>query len=181
MDEIQRQALNALFEAKLEERERLDTFLSVLGAELGRDVPSGPSNDASAVNGATRSVDMQALPAASVGEGQYFGMSAPKAAKDLLERFGRDRPMKTQEIFDAITKGGVQIGNASTLYRSLSRDTTFFRLGKRKNGRWGLREWYPASVTERESAEGDEDDDLESGADLHSHAEDQEESGSEDG
>src|SRR5437868_1421862 len=104
MDETQRQALNALFDSKLKEREQLDAFLSVLGAELGRDVPMGAANDAPAANGAT-SVDMKAPPAASVGEGQYFGMSAPKAAKDLLERFGRDRPMKTQEIFDAITKG----------------------------------------------------------------------------
>lgn len=172
MDETQRNALNALFDSKLKDMEELHTFLSVLGRELGRDVPTGPSDDASAANGAIRAVNMQAPPAASVGEGQYFGMSAPKAAKDLLERFGRDRPMKTQEIFDAITKGGVQIGNSSTLYRSLSRDKTFFRHGERRAGRWGLREWYPASVTERDASDEEpETDDLEPSADLHSHDE----------
>jgi DNA-directed RNA polymerase delta subunit len=61
----------------------------------------------------------------------------------LLERFGRDRPMWTNEILDAITKGGVGISTGSALYRSLARDPAFVRIGERKSGRWGLAKWYP--------------------------------------
>jgi hypothetical protein len=155
MDETQREALNALFDAKVKERDQLNGFLGILARELGRPVPNGPGDETHReASGALSSAALHGDPAAAVREGQYFGLSAPKAAKALLERFGRERPMKTDEIFAAITKGGVKIGSAATLYRSLSRDKTFFRVGRRRAGRWGLAEWYPAGVRARTVADG---------------------------
>jgi hypothetical protein len=91
--------------------------------------------------GGLQSATIAGDPVTGVREGQFYGMSGPKASKALLRLVGRDRPLKTQEIFDAIRKGGVtQIQNANTLYRSLTRDPELHNVGR---GRWGLTEWYP--------------------------------------
>ncbi len=80
-------------------------------------------------------------PVASVAAGEFYAMSAPKATRALLERMGRTRPLKTEEIFNAIKKGGVDIGSTGSLYRSLFRESGIFHNVGR--GVWGLTVWYP--------------------------------------
>jgi hypothetical protein len=139
MDEEQRkQVLKAELDDAVRQRDDLDTYIAVLAKRLGVEVP-GRSAGGEAENG--QSATIAGDPVAGVREGQFYGMSGPKASKALLRLVGRDRPLKTQEIFDAIRKGGVtQIQNANTLYRSLTRDPELHNVGR---GRWGLTEWYP--------------------------------------
>lgn len=153
MDEQQRSALTSLLDEKVKERDELNSFIAVTSKMLGIPEPSGgqPAGEQG-----TQTLPLGALngePSAAVVEGEYFSFSAPKAARALLEKFGRSRPMKTEEIYAAITKGGVKIGSSGGLYRSLTRDKTFLRVGR---GRWGLAEWYPESA--RRAAQADEDE-----------------------
>lgn len=152
MDEAVRTALEDELKEALRQREKLDVVISYLNERLGgQALPS--SNEASPPEG-SGIVNLSAEPAASVREGEFFGMSSPEATRRLLEKFGRTRPMKTDEIFAAITKGGVRIQNAGTLYRSLTRDRDFLRVGR---GVWGLSEWYPASARRSTPQNGDDD------------------------
>ena len=80
-------------------------------------------------------------PMAEVSEGEFYGMSGPKATRALLERMGRSHPLKTREIFNAVKKGGVNVSSENVLYRSLFRESgQFHNVGR---GVWGLRAWYP--------------------------------------
>lgn len=65
-----------------------------------------------------------------MNEGEFFATSASKAARILLERVGREHPLKTDDLFRAVVKGGVKMATASTLYRSLTRDDDFIRVGR---------------------------------------------------
>lgn len=154
MDESTKTALEKELAGAVRQREQLDAVISYLSGRLGVDVASGGRADQQDQS-SSPSVDHQAEPAASVREGEFFGMSSPDASRRLLEKFGRTRPMKTDEIFAAITKGGVKIQNSPTLYRSLTRDPSFLRVGR---GVWGLADWYPASA--RKSAQANADDEV---------------------
>lgn len=95
-------------------------------------------------------------------------MSGPKAARALMEKFGRERPLKTEEIFTAIKKGGVQVQSQQGLYRSLFRDPKFTKVGM---SLWGLSVWYPAAA--RKAAKADaEAEAAELGLDDHEDASD---------
>ena len=55
-------------------------------------------------------------------------------------RVGPNRPLKTDVIFWAISRGGVDSKDKGVLYRSLFRDSgTFQKVGR---GLWGLSAWY---------------------------------------
>lgn len=147
MDEQRRQMFLAELEDAIRERDELDTFIAVLAKRLGIEIPQRANDSAVADKSPTGHATGD--PVAAVTEGQFFGKSGPKASKELLEMFGPSRPLKTDEIFQAVKKGGVQIGSAGTLYRSLTRDGAFLRVGR---GRWGLAEWYPEAAKRKAGA-----------------------------
>jgi hypothetical protein len=76
-----------------------------------------------------------------IREDTFFGLSASAAARKYLTMV--KRPALTQELVDALKKGGY-LTNAtnfySNLYTTLKRSPEFTNLGK---GKWGLAEWYP--------------------------------------
>ena len=135
MDAAQRKALKAELETALAERQKLDVVIAYLGGRLGNDEARPPS-DAGLDSDLLAKV--QRTPAESVGKGQFQGKSATKAARQVLGLFGPERPLRTQELFDALAKGGVRVKNANVLHRSLNRDETFCRV---ERGLWGLSEW----------------------------------------
>lgn len=155
MDDGTKQTLQAELTEVVRQRDQLDVVIRYMSDRLGVPVPSAGSPSQQAEHHSAGAVDHHADPAASVRDGEFFGMSSPEASRLLLEKFGRTRPMKTDEIFAAITKGGVKIQNPPTLYRSLTRDATFLRVGR---GVWGLAEWYPASARKSAPPNGDESD-----------------------
>jgi hypothetical protein len=156
MRPLGREGWQAVLDSALEERAELDSVIAYASRQLGIEAPQGPMADEGGNGG---SVNLTGEPSASVVEGQFVGMSGPKAAKALLERFGRSRPMKTDEIYAAVKKGGVNIGSSAALYRSLTRDDAFFKVAR---GRWGLSEWYPDRLTKSGSGgtTPDEEEDL---------------------
>jgi hypothetical protein len=116
---------------------------SYLRGRLG--LPDNDSQDEVAPTGAAvapAGADLSTL----VNPGQYGGMSGVKAARALLEKVGRERPLTTREIYDAITAGGVKLKGTDVLTKVMKRSGRFHRPVP---GRWGLVEWYPASVVSR--------------------------------
>jgi hypothetical protein len=157
MDEARSAALRKELEAALAEREELDTFIAVLSRRLGIPEPERLAADGPETNG--RAVDTARPPVESVRAAQFYGMSGPKAAKAVLEMFGtasRPWPLKTDDIFEAIKKGGAKIGSSGALYRSLHRDPIFHKVGR---GLWGLTEWYPQSARRTRDSDEPPDDD----------------------
>ena len=151
MDEARRAVLAAELDEAVRERERLDTVIEYLSSRLGVGPPATPEGDGGGGGGVdVPPISPDADPAAVVREGEFFGLSGPKATKVLMEKFGRERPLKTEEIFHAITKGGVKVQSQQGLYRSLFRDPKFTKVG---TSLWGLSAWYPAGA--RKAAKAD--------------------------
>ncbi len=144
MDDTRRAALKAELEAALDQRAELDVVIKYLRDRLG--LPDDA--DTARVEVPAESAPQGLEPEAAVTPGEFFGMSGPAAARMLLERFGRTRPLKTEQIFSAIKKGGVKIQSSQGLYRSLFRDPRFTRVSK---STWGLAEWYPDPPRKRGS------------------------------
>lgn len=134
MDDLERKILTDRLTSVDAELDRLTIVAQYLRDVLGIEV-SAPTAGVEATPPG-RADD----PVSLVNEGEFFATSAPKAARILLERVGRQHPLKTDDLFRAVTKGGVKIATASTLYRSLTRDDDFTRVGR---GVWGLAAWYP--------------------------------------
>lgn len=132
-----RQALKAEMDKVLEERARLDVVIDYLAGRLGLDADSMTRG---------KRHERHEVPADAIGKGQLEGKSATKAARQVLRMFGPERPLKTQELFDALAKGGVRVKNTNGLHRSLNRDATFRRV---ERGLWSLAEWYPKPDRER--------------------------------
>lgn len=136
-------ALQTTLESLLAERHDLDVAIGVICKRLGIDPPpsgGGGRGSSFARSGGGGGGD----PVTGTTEGEYFGFVSTKAALEILKKFGaRQRPLKTKDIYDAITKGGVEIGTEDALYRSLSRSHTFKKVGR---GLWGLTEWYPPTT-----------------------------------
>jgi uncharacterized coiled-coil protein SlyX len=140
MDVTRHEALEAELAEAQRERERLDVVITYLSERLGTvPPPTTPDSPAQKPPGSPT-----AHPMSVVSEGEFFGMSAPKAAIVLMDRIGRSRPLKTDEIFTAVKRGGVSIGNSGSLYRSLFRDPRFHKVGR---GLWGLSKWYGNAAT----------------------------------
>ncbi len=158
--EPERQAFLTALEAAVRERSELDALIEALARRAGVPVPEGSTSSSS---GHSAPAAPDADPASLVADGEFFGQSATKAARAVLERLGRTRPLKTPEIYEAITKGGVKIKDMEVLYKSLQRSQVFLRVAK---GTWGLSEWYPDRV--RNAARKDAlDDDGGDSADLN--------------
>lgn len=143
MDDAERSALEMVLRKAEAKKAEAEAVIAWVTGELGgRPAPASqeePAKGDAAAQGGGHGGD----PLSMVSEGEFFGMSAPKAAVALLERVGRSRPLKTEEIFDAITRGGVSIASKDGLYRGLFRDPKFLRVGK---SLWGLSTWYPAAA-----------------------------------
>jgi hypothetical protein len=136
-------ALNQL----LQERLDLDAAIRALQKRLGQPVSSSPS----ASNGGFTTPG----PARPVGEpvvyrGEFYGLSATKAAQKLLKRV--NRPLKTPEIFEAFQKAGFEMKAKtprSNIYTALSRSKDFVRV---LPDTWGLAEWHPEIAAAKQDA-----------------------------
>jgi HB1, ASXL, restriction endonuclease HTH domain len=140
MDEARRSALQAELENAISKRDQLQAVIAYLSEQLGEQVVNlqGTAKGQSSAKGTL-----------SVRAGEFFGMSSTVATRAVLERAGRTQPMRTEEILDYITRGGVKLGGkdpAGTLYRSLQRDESFFRPAR---GVWGLAAWYPNQAAKK--------------------------------
>jgi len=156
MNEHEREALETARTVALRDRDELDRLIEYLSRRLGDETPVGSSTEPNAANASESLPPAPGVtPESVISPGQFFGMSATKAARAVLEKFGRDRPLKTAEIFAAISKGGVKLARQEVLYRSLGRDGDFARVAR---GTWGLSEWYPDRAVRRQREEAEESD-----------------------
>jgi hypothetical protein len=133
-------------------RSELNTVIRYLRTQLGlgADEPngSGTAADAAAASGSGGAGGWVVNP------GEFYGMSGPKAAYALLKKGDRTRPLKTEEIYNLIVKGGCsKVSTKEVLYRNLFRDAKFHKVGR---GVWGLSEWYPASARKASKNASDE-------------------------
>lgn len=145
LDPAREQVLRAELDEATRERARLDAVIDYLQIKLGilgQPTPagSGPSNG----GGGGLPVDGDVM--AAVREGEFYGVSGPKAAVRLFQRIGskdQPHPLKTDVLFDAIRAGGCKVEDRQGFYRTLFRDSRFTRVGK---SLWGLSEWYPPTA-----------------------------------
>ena len=151
MDDLRRKALEDELAEAIRERERLDHAIAYLADRLGKPIPTnGGTDEPPVVHDATTPV--------TTAPGEFYGMSSTAAARAVLEKAGRSRPLKTQEILDLLRRGGVNFKGKNptgTLYRSLFRSPVFHKVGP---GRWGLSAWYSSAA--RRSAKGQTEPDL---------------------
>jgi DNA-directed RNA polymerase delta subunit len=118
-------------------RKRIETFQELireLQAEIGEsEGAQGPQlSDSNQESSGTSS----SIP--EVKEWQFLGKTQPEAAKALLKMVGH--PLKTEQIMEAIKKGGVEVGGQKfTFYTILSRNPDLVRV---RRNTWGLVEWH---------------------------------------
>lgn len=160
MDEQDRAAIKATRDKALADRQKLDVVIAYLSEQLGEPVPDGPAG------GSGGGIATGGDPVAGTHEGEYYSYASTDAAFEVLSRFGsQQRPLKTKMIFDAVKKGGVDIANEDSLYRSLARSNRFRKVGR---GLWGLTEWYPNASTDKGKASGtrEEEEDFDDSDDV---------------
>ncbi len=101
----------------------------------------------------------------SIRDDQFHGRPLATCVREYLEARRRANmgPASSNEIFDALAKGGYafgakneQIARVST-YNSINKNPVFYKLPNKK---WGLREWYPTAQNASEN--GEESNDKES-------------------
>lgn len=153
MDESTRETLKRELEEAVRQKARLDVVIQYLQGRMGITAESESETDRDKPQSVGAGVD----PIAAVTASEFYGLSAPKATRELLNRMGRTRPLKTDDIFKAIKKGGVDISSKEVLYRSLTRDGSFHKVGR---SIWGLAAWYPNAVR-RSKREATADDNVE--------------------
>lgn len=136
MDDARKKVLTDELESAIRQRDELVVVIDYLSKMVGR--PAGGQRGDQQDEIAPPSPNAE--PVDLIGEGEFFGKSSTEAAIEILTRVGRTRPLKTQAIFEAISKGGVKVGAPDALYRSLFRNSKFTKVGK---SLWGLTEWYP--------------------------------------
>lgn len=163
MDESTREALKRELEEAVRQKARLDVVIQYLQGRMGITAESESEGDREKPQQVSAATD----PVAAVTASEFYGMSAPKATRELLNRMGRTRPLKTDAIFIALKKGGVDISSKEVLYRSLFRDESFHKVGR---SIWGLAAWYPNAVrrSKREATADEEVEGDTSGADAAS-------------
>lgn len=143
MDEARTKVLEAEFETARRQRDELNVVIEYLAKLLGRS-PAEAADQKPDESSQSGPANPTADPVSMIGEGEFFGKSSTDAAAAVLERVGRTRPLKTQVLYGAISKGGITMSNDGALYRSLFRSPRFTKVGK---SLWGLSEWYPAGAT----------------------------------
>ena len=88
-----------------------------------------------------------------VSDDTFLGLSITAASEKYL-RIAK-RPQTTQEIAEALQKGGVHStsGNfVNTVYTGLTRNEKVVRLGR---GKWSLKEWHPGIRSGKKSGEAE--------------------------
>lgn len=96
----------------------------------------------------------------------FTGKKLGSAAREYLEMrkaSGGDAPATSREIFDALKEGGFSSGakddaTALVVLRTLLRKNTT-QFAKLKNGKYGLRVWYPNLKAPKDSTTADNGDD----------------------
>ena len=107
--------------------------------------------------------DVSKVPSAShateVKSDSFFGMNIVEATKTYLALASRT-PRTTNEIVDALTKGGQGNPSYATTYSVLTRDA---RQGggivKVNKNDWGLAEWYPNVPRKRKGGKKSQNED----------------------
>ena len=142
-------------EGEIEQRQAAAAYIrSRLGLPAeGNATPNGVSEQGPGIVG-RRVAD-------SINDMQYFGLSANKAAAEVLHMVGKSRPLTTRELYEAITKGGISVKDTDVLGKMMKKSPLFHRLGEGRGGRWGLAEWYGAARRRR----GTDEDEPESASD----------------
>lgn len=96
---------------------------------------------------------------AVIADDTFFNMTIVEAAKKYLA-MGHRQPKSTQEVLDALQKGGLQSAIYDTvsalISRKAKRGEDFVKLPKRK---WGLVEWYgtPKGIKKKKPSGGNEE------------------------
>lgn len=138
------------------QKARLATTEEYLLDRLGLTADDAPASDAASQNGGAqterRKLGASANVADAVNPMQYYGLSVTKGAAEVLDMVGRDRPLRSREIYEALVKGGLSPKNVEVVGKMLKRDKRFHQV---KRGMWGLSHWYPASVLARGAADDD--------------------------
>jgi len=145
VDESTRAGLEIALRAALRDQSRANATVEFLREKLGlADTGSmvlGPGDGER--DEASSAQDVGPI---SVTEGEFYGMSQPKAAAAFLERAGRSRPQRTEAIMAALKKGGIEFGGKDplqTFYAILARNPIFHNVGR---STWGLSAWYPNAI-----------------------------------
>src|SRR5205823_11743213 len=100
MDEHREKALRAEIAAAIRKREQLEVVIAYLSEQLGMAVPAKEEEQPARQTGGSEIRD----PSSVVNDAEFYGYGSPKAARVVLERVGRSRPLKTSEILAAIQK-----------------------------------------------------------------------------
>jgi hypothetical protein len=141
VDDSTREAFEIALHAALRDQARANATVDFLREKLGMaesaaPIVLGPGDP-------ERAGEARDVGPVSVTDGEFFGMSQPKAAAIFLERAGRTRPQRTEAIIAALRKGGVTFAGkdpVQSFYTILSRNGGFTNVGK---STWGLSSWYP--------------------------------------
>jgi hypothetical protein len=146
IDSDTRDALQIALHTALRDQARANATVEFLREKLGLAESSGPI--VLGPGGADERIgEVRDVGPIQVTDGEFFGMSQPKAAAIFLERAGRTRPQRTEAIIAALRKGGVEFKGkdpSQTFYSILARNPgTFTNVGK---STWGLSSWYPDRV-----------------------------------
>jgi hypothetical protein len=144
VDDNIREALEISLRAALRDQARANFTVEFLREKLGlagaaSPIVLGPGIDSDE----DRVAEARDVGPIQVTDGEFFGMSQPKAAAIFLDRAGRTRPQRTEAIIAALKKGGVEFKGkdpAQTFYTILARSPSFTNVGK---STWGLSSWYP--------------------------------------
>jgi hypothetical protein len=89
-----------------------------------------------------------------IREWQFFNKSQPEAARAVLEIVGH--PLRTQQIMDAIEKGGVKVGGKTPKDKKQNFYTILHRsneLGRAAKDTWGLLTWPGVTKADAEETE----------------------------
>lgn len=152
MDDTRKQVMLAELEDAKKERADLDAYIEVLSARLGIPVESDTSESPRATAQPSQSLPATGNPLDLVYAGEFIGLSFPKAAETVLNRWSpapATRPLKTGVLVAALQKGGLDVKDARQLYRALWNASRFHNL---KGGAWGFAAWYPAAVRSKAKA-----------------------------
>ena len=104
----------------------IDHTKTLLGMSVSKSVPSGQHTALE--------------PSLTLRMDTFFSMSVKQAFIAYL-RMSNKTPRSTQEIFDALTQGGLKASYA-TVTSQLSRAKTANDVVSPNRGMWGLPEWY---------------------------------------
>jgi len=158
-DESRIVVLRQELDEAIRKRQQLDVVIGYLQTQLGEDPGEIPSFQSARPARQSGAGEPGKHPSALVNPGEFYGKTSTTAARAVLDRIGRTRPLTTGELFEAIKKGGVDIQDQQVLYRSLFRSTQFLKVAK---STWGLAAWYPDSkvkaAREKAALEGSGDE-----------------------